>query len=151
MDLIVWGNHSPTMFPNFEEATSFDIKVTKLVKDKSYFKNEFIKRVSKRGGEVIKVKGFSSVFPAGKALCDHLHDWYHGNEENVSMAVCSDGSYGLEKGIYCSLPVLCKGNFEYEIDKTVKLSEYGKGKLGASHQELLEEKKAVLNAPEPKL
>ena len=55
---------------------------------------------------MLKAKGFSSVFPAGKALCDHLHDWYLGTDENVcvSMAVCSDGSYGIEKGIYCSFP-----------------------------------------------
>ena len=93
---------------------------------------------------MIKVKGFSSVFPAGKALCDHLHDWYHGTKENVSMSVCSDGSYGITKGIYCSLPVLCKGNFEYEIDRTIKLSEYGKKKLQDAHKELLDEKREAL-------
>ena len=88
-----------------------DVKVTKLIKD-DYFKKEFLQRVSKRGSEVMNTKGISSVMPAGKALCDHLYDWYHGTKDScISMAVCSDGCYGLEKGIYCSLPVCCKGNF----------------------------------------
>lgn len=119
--MIIWGNHSPTMFPNFEEAVVNQEKVTTIVNDEKYFKEEFLMRVSKRGSEIIKVKGFSSVFPAGKALCDHLHDWYLGtNGARTSMVVCSDGScYGIEKGIFCSLPVVCNGNFEYEVDKSV--------------------------------
>jgi len=80
-----------------------------------------MQRVAKRGSEILKAKGFTAVFPAGKALCDHLHDWFHGTQEGVlnSMAVCSDGSYGIEKDIYFSLPIQCLGNFKYKIVQDV--------------------------------
>jgi len=68
------------MFPDFENVVYNGKKVMEIVNDEDYFKNDFMKRVSKRGSEILKTKGFSAVFPAGKALCDHLHDWYHGTK-----------------------------------------------------------------------
>lgn len=142
-NLIVWGNHSPTMFPNFEEAHVGGKKVTELITDEKYLREDFCMRVAKRGSEVLQAKGFSSVFPAGKALCDHLRDWYLGTTEGscVSMGVYSDGSnYGIPKDMFCSVPVSCKGNFEYEVNTTVALSEFGTSKLKATVDELLNEK-----------
>ena len=114
------------MFPNYELATMEDVLVEKMVKDEKFFKEEFLGRVKKRGKEIIDTRGFSSVMSAGKAILDHLHDWYLGTNEgvNISMAVHSDGCYGVEKGLYCSFPVRCTGNFNYEINKDVKLSEF---------------------------
>jgi len=114
------------MFPNYEEANFENVQITKLIKDEEYLKNEFLNRVKKRGKEIIDTRGFSSVMSAGKAICDHLSEWYHGNNEGIftSMAVLSDGCYDVEKGLYCSFPVHCTGNFGYEINKDVKLSVF---------------------------
>ena len=76
--MVIWGNHSPTMFPNFEGATFEGKSVVETVNDTEWFRKDFINRVCKRGSEILKAKGFTAVFPAGKALCDHLYDWYHG-------------------------------------------------------------------------
>ena len=118
------------MFPNFENATINGKPLTEVINDEKYLKNDFCSRVAKRGSEVLHAKGFSSVFPAGKALCDHLHDWYHGSSETVSMGVYSNGArYNIPAGIYFSMPVHCTGGFGYEVDTSVQLTEYGISKL----------------------
>ena len=130
------------MFPNYEQAHMEGTAVPKLINDENFLKNDFMDRVKKRGKEIIDVRGFSSVMSAGKAILDHLHDWYQGTIEGVyvSMAVHCDGAYGVEKGLYCSFPVRCTGNFNYEVNKDVKLSEFAMSQLMTSVKELQEEK-----------
>ena len=101
------------MFPNFENATIDGKPLTEVINDEKYLKNDFCSRVAKRGSEVLHAKGFSSVFPAGKALCDHLHDWYHGSSEAVSMGVYSERNFGIAEGLYFSMPVHMTGGFGY--------------------------------------
>lgn len=90
--------------------------------DRAWLENSFIPTVQKRGGEILNVKGTSSVFSAANAVVDHLKDWHAGTEGKiVSMGVRSNGEYGIPEGLWTSLPVRCK-NFEYEVIPNIELS-----------------------------
>ena len=142
--LVIWGNHSATLFPDFTNATINGKPATGAV-DKAWLENEFIPVVQQRGAAVIAARGASSAFSAAQALIDHVKslvtatpagDWF-------SAAVVSDGSYGVEKGIVSSFPLRSKGDGGYEIVKNVTLNEFAKTKVQATIAELEKERDLV--------
>ena len=140
-DLVVWGNHSPTMFPDLFNAKVDGEKAVDKV-DMDWYENEYIPRVGKRGAEIIEARGASSAASAANAAVDHVHDWYLGADGLRSMAVPSDGSYGVAEGIVSSFPVRCSGG-EYTIEQGLEVGDFAQGKIDATVKELTEERDAV--------
>ncbi|MGB0867001.1 MAG: malate dehydrogenase [Granulosicoccaceae bacterium] len=141
--MIIWGNHSTTQVPDISHCTVAGKAAPDLV-DAAWAQEEFIPKVAKRGAEVIAARGSSSAASAGNGVIDHMASWIQGTEEGnwVSMAIPSDGSYGIEKGLIYSYPVTCK-NGDYEIVQGLEVSDFIKGKMLDSQAELLEEREAV--------
>jgi len=141
--MTVWGNHSATQYPDISNCTVDGKAVSDLV-DQSWVRDEFIPRVQKRGAEVIEARGLSSAASAGFAGLDHMRDWVHGSAEGdwVSMAVPSDGSYGISEGIIYSYPVTTKDG-KYEIVQGLDIDEFSRAKMDVTRQELEEERDAV--------
>src|SRR5919205_4539435 len=108
--MVVWGNHSPTMYPDLFNAKVRGETAWDVVGDEAWVADEFIPRVGKRGAEIIDARGASSAASAANAAIDHVHDWVNGTPEGdwVSMAVPSDGSYGVDEGLISSFPCTCK-------------------------------------------
>jgi malate dehydrogenase len=140
-DLVVWGNHSPSMFPDLFNATVDGDRAVDRV-DMDWYENTYIPRVGKRGAEVIEARGASSAASAANAAIDHVRDWVDGADGLRSMAVASDGSYGVAEGIISSFPVRCTGG-GYEIVQGLELGEFAQGKLDATVKELTGERDAV--------
>ena len=141
--MIIWGNHSSTQYPDINHAFIDGKRAGELVEN-NWIKNEFIPRVQARGAEIIKARGLSSAASAASAAIDHMNNWELGTAENdwVSMAIPSDGSYGISEGIIYSFPVTCS-NGAYEIVQGLEIDEYSNQAMQASVVELLEEKAAV--------
>ena len=141
--MIIWGNHSSTQYPDINHAFIDGKRAGELVEN-NWIKNEFIPRVQARGAEIIKARGLSSAASAASAAIDHMNNWELGTAENdwVSMAIPSDGSYGISEGIIYSFPVTCS-NGAYEIVQGLEIDEYSNQAMQASAAELLEEKAAV--------
>jgi malate dehydrogenase len=140
-DLVVWGNHSPSMFPDLFNATVGGTPAIDLV-DMDWYESEYIPRVGKRGAEVIAARGASSAASAANAAIDHVRDWVNGAEGLRSMAVASDGSYGVAEGIVSSFPVRLSGG-SYEIDQSLEVGEFAQAKIDATVKELTDERAAV--------
>jgi malate dehydrogenase len=140
-DLVVWGNHSPSMFPDLFNATVNSEKAVDRV-DMDWYESEYIPRVGKRGAEVIEARGASSAASAANAAIDHVRDWVQGADGLRSMAVASDGSYGIEEGIISSFPVRVSDG-EYEIEQGLDVDEFAQGKIDATVKELRDERAAV--------
>lgn len=144
--LAIWGNHSPTMFPDFEHALIGGKPATDVV-DRNWLEGEFLAIVQQRGKAIIDARGQSSAASAANALIDHVHDWLGGQptpEDGwVSMAVSSDGSYGVPEGILSSFPVRTDGAGNHRIVPDLELSDYARGKIDTSAQELLEEREVI--------
>jgi malate dehydrogenase len=151
-NVIIWGNHSNTQFPDISHATvslnGKDVKVSDAVKDDHWLKNEFISIVQKRGAEVIAARKLSSAMSAAKAICDHLHDWWFGTPPNrwVSMGVTSDGSYGIEAGLIYSFPVQVKPDHTFTIVQNLPIDSFARDKLDKTLAELVEERDAAQTA-----
>jgi malate dehydrogenase len=140
-DLVVWGNHSPTMFPDlFNAKVGGERAVDKV--DMDWYENEFIPRVGKRGAEIIEARGASSAASAANAAIDHVRDWMLGADGLRSMALPSDGSYGVEEGLVSSFPVRLNGG-SYEIEKGFEVEDFARAKIDRSVDELKEERDAV--------
>jgi malate dehydrogenase len=140
-DLAVWGNHSPTMFPDlFNAKVNGERAVDKV--DLDWYENEYIPRVGKRGAEIIEARGASSAASAANAAVDHVRDWMLGADGLRSMAVPSDGSYDVEEGLVSSFPVRVRGG-SYEIEQGLELEEFARAKIDRSVAELKEERDAV--------
>lgn len=141
--LAIWGNHSPSMFPNLFHAEVNGQNAADAVDDMAWYENEYLPRVGKRGAEIIDARGASSAASAANAAIDHVYDWVNGtNGEWVSMAVPSDGSYGVPEGIISSFPVTT-ANGEYEIVQGLEINEFSQGKIDATVAELVGERDAV--------
>ena len=124
-NMAVWGNHSPTMYPDLFNAKVRGERAWDAVGDEAWVADEFIPRVGKRGAEIIEARGASSAASAANAAIDHVHDWVHGTADGdwVSMAVPSDGSYGVEEGIISSFP--CRtANGEWEIVEGLDVPDF---------------------------
>jgi malate dehydrogenase len=140
-DLVVWGNHSPTMFPDLFNATVRGERAVDKV-DMDWYENEYIPRVGKRGAEIIEARGASSAASAANAAIDHVRDWVLGADGLRSMAVASDGSYGVEEGLISSFPVRLDGG-TYEIEQGLEVGDFARAKIDRSVDELKEERDAV--------
>ena len=141
--MIIWGNHSATQYPDIAHAT-VDGKPAKSLVDDSWYRDTFIPTVQQRGAAIIKARGASSAASAASSAIDHVRDWVLGTPPGdfVSMAVPSDGSYGIPEGVIYSYPVTCSGG-RYTIVQGLAIDAYSRGKMDATHQELLEERDGV--------
>jgi malate dehydrogenase len=140
-DLAVWGNHSPTMFPDLFNAKVNGERAVDQV-DMDWYENEYIPRVGKRGAEIIEARGASSAASAASAAIDHVRDWVQGSEGLRSMAVRSGGEYDVEEGIISSFPVRLSGG-TYEIAEGLEVDDFARGKIDATVNELKEERDSV--------
>jgi malate dehydrogenase len=140
---IIWGNHSATQYPDLHHAT-VDGKPAIEVVGTGWFKEHFIPTVQQRGAAIIKARGLSSAASAASAAIDHIHTWVLGSRENdwVSMAVPSDGSYGIPEGVVYSYPVTCSGG-RYSIVQGLDINEFSRERMLATHRELCEERDGV--------
>ncbi|GMI64185.1 cytosolic-NAD-dependent malate dehydrogenase 2 [Hibiscus trionum] len=140
-NVIIWGNHSSTQYPDVNHATVGDKPVRELVKDDEWLNGEFITTVQQRGAAIIKARKLSSALSAASAACDHIRDWVLGTPEGtwVSMGVYSDGSYNVPAGVIYSFPVTCK-NGEWTIVQGLAIDEFSRKKLDLTGAELTEEK-----------
>ncbi|MGK7296006.1 MAG: malate dehydrogenase [Candidatus Wenzhouxiangella sp. M2_3B_020] len=140
--MIIWGNHSATQYPDIHHTlVKGDPAVSKV--DREWYENEFIPTVQQRGAAIIKARGASSAASAASAALDHMRDWVLGTSEDwVSMGVPSDGSYGIEPGVIYSFPCTCDGG-EYRIVPDLEINEFSRGRMDATDEELREERKAV--------
>jgi malate dehydrogenase len=142
-DLVVWGNHSPTMYPDLFNAKVKGQRAWDVVDDEAWVADEFIPRVGKRGAEIIEARGASSAASAANAAIDHVRDWVLGADGLRSMAVPSTGAYGIEEGVVCSLPVRCSGG-SYEIVEGLEVPAFSQERIDRTVAELREEREAVV-------
>ena len=141
--MIVWGNHSPTMYPDYRFATIGGQPAPKVVNDPAWYRDVFIPTVGKRGAAIIEARGLSSAASAANAAVDHVRDWILGtNGKWVTMGIASDGSYGIPEGIMYGVPVTC-ANGKYERVKGLEIDEFSRGKMDGTLKELLEERDGV--------
>jgi malate dehydrogenase len=142
--MVVWGNHSPTMYPDLFNAKVRGERAWDVVGDERWVADEYIPRVGKRGAEIIEARGASSAASAANAAIDHVHDWVLGTprDEWVSMAVASPGAYGVEEGIISSFPVRTR-NGEWEIVEGLDVPEFSQERIDRTVNELKEERDAV--------
>lgn len=140
-DLVVWGNHSATQFPDLTYATIGSDSVMDLI-DHHWYVDEFIPRVAKRGAEIIEVRGKSSAASAASSAVDHMHDWINGTERWSTAAIPSDGSYGVPESLLFGFPTVARGG-EWQIVDGLELNDFQKKRIAANAAELADEKAAV--------
>ncbi|MGD9944212.1 MAG: malate dehydrogenase, partial [Burkholderiaceae bacterium] len=141
--MVVWGNHSPTMYPDYRFATIGGQPAKALVNDETWYRDTYIPTVGKRGAAIIEARGLSSAASAANAAIDHMHDWALGTQGKwVTMGIPSDGSYGIPENIIYGFPVTC-ANGEYTMVKGLDIDEFSRGKMDATLNELLEERDGV--------
>jgi len=141
--LIVWGNHSPTMYPDYRFASADGASVADLVNDQDWNANTFIPTVGKRGAAIIEARGLSSAASAANAAIDHVRDWVLGSGGKwVTQGVPSDGSYGIPEGIVFGFPVITEKG-EYRIVKDLPIDAFSQGYLDKTLAELIEERDGV--------
>lgn len=152
-NVIIWGNHSSTQYPDGTEAIVMSglsvQKAVDLINNDVWLRNVFIETVQKRGAAVINARKMSSALSAAKAAGDHMRDWFFGTEPGkfVSMGVISDGSYDTPKDIIFSFPVTIK-NKQWEIVKGIKIDDFSRKMLDATGKELMEERQEAYNVIE---
>ena len=141
----IFGNHSATQYPDFENAKIDGKAVTSVISDKAWLGGDFIKTVQQRGAAIIEARGLSSAASAANAAIDHMHDWEFGTPAGswASMAVVSDGSYGTPAGLIIGFPCRVDAQGNWSIVKDLPLSEFARGKMMASVKELEEERGVV--------
>jgi malate dehydrogenase len=140
-DLVVWGNHSPTMFPDlFNAKVGGERAVDKV--DMGWYENEYMPAVGKRGAAVIEARGASSAASAANAAIDHMRDWTQGADGLRSMGVPSKGWYGIDEGLVCSVPCRCEGG-DYRVEEGLEVTEFAQSKLDITVNELRDEREAV--------
>src|SRR3954468_7992271 len=140
-DLVIWGNHSPTMFPDLFNAKAKGERAADQV-DMDWYENEYMPAVGKRGAAIIEARGASSAASAANAAVDHVRDWVLGADGLRSMVVRSGGEYGVEEGIMSSFPVRCSGG-SYEIAEGLDVNEFAQSKIDITVDELKGERDAV--------
>lgn len=146
-NLTIWGNHSPTMVPDFDNAKISGKPLTDVITDREWLENEFMTTVQQRGKAIIEARGQSSAASAASALVNHMATWAGGRAtaegDWVSLAVPSDGSYGVPEGLISGFPCTTDGAGNYEIVQGLDLSEFTRTKLDATVAELESEREAV--------
>ena len=142
--MTIWGNHSATQYPDLFHAEVKGQNAAALVNDQAWLENDFIPTVQQRGAAIIEARGLSSAASAANAAIDHMRTWALGSATGdwVSMAIPSDGSYGVAEGIISSFPVTC-ANGKYEIVQGLDIDDFSRGRIDASVAELVEERDGV--------
>ena len=141
--LIVWGNHSPTMYPDYRFAAIGGSSVKDAINDEGWNRNTFISTVGKRGAAIIEARGLSSAASAANAAIGHIHDWVLGTDgEWTTMGIPSDGSYGIPKLVMYGFPVVCKDG-AYEIVQGLQIDDYSREMMSKTLAELEEERAGV--------
>jgi malate dehydrogenase len=141
--LIVWGNHSPTMYPDYRFATIDGKSVKDSINDAAWNKDTFIPTVGKRGAAIIDARGLSSAASAANAAIDHVHDWVLGtNGKWVTMGIPSKGEYGIPAEVIYGFPVVCE-NGEYKMIEGLEIDEFSRERMTHTLNELLEEQAGV--------
>jgi malate dehydrogenase len=142
--MTIWGNHSATQYPDLFHALVDGKNAAETVDDQDWLENTFIPTVAKRGAAIIEARGSSSAASAASATIDAARDWLFGSAENdwVSMAVASDGSYGVPEGLVSSFPVVTKDG-DWSIVQGLDIDEFSRGRIDASVAELEDERNAV--------
>ena len=141
--MIVWGNHSPTMYPDYRFASIDGKAAPAAVGDEAWYKNEFIPKVGKRGAAIIEARGLSSAASAANAAIDHMHDWALGtNGKWVTMGIPSDGSYGIPEGTIYGVPVTTV-NGKYQRVTGLEIDSFSREKMDFTLKELQEEQEGV--------
>jgi malate dehydrogenase len=146
--LAIWGNHSTTMYPDFTHARIDGKVATEVIQDRAWLEGEFLTSVQQRGAEVLKARGLSSAASAAHAAVDTVRTLHEGTKSGdwTSVAVSSDGSYGVPQGLMCSFPIQALGQGKWKIVQGLKLDEFGKKKVAATVAELQEERIAAAAA-----
>jgi malate dehydrogenase len=141
--LVVWGNHSPTMYPDYRFATVDGKPLKDLINDETWNRNTFIPTVGKRGAAIIEARGLSSAASAANAAIDHVRDWVNGsNGEWVTMGIPSDGSYGIPQDVMYGMPVIT-ANGSYTLVGDLPIDDFSREKMNATLKELEEERAGV--------
>jgi malate dehydrogenase len=139
----VWGNHSPTMYPDLFNAQVRGQQAAAVVDDQAWIENDFLPNVGKRGAAIIEARGSSSAASAASAAVDHVHDWVTGTDGRwVSMGVPSPGDYSVPEGLICGFPCTCS-NGEWSIVEGLDLDDFSRSKIDASVAELTDERDTV--------
>ncbi len=142
-NLVVWGNHSPTMYADYRFVTSGGDKVQELINDDAWNRDVFLPTVGKRGAAIIDARGLSSAASAANAAIDHIRDWVLGSKgEWVTMGIPSDGSYDIPEGIIYGFPVTTE-NGEYKIVQGLDIDAFSRERMTHTLNELLEEREGV--------
>jgi malate dehydrogenase len=143
-NMTIWGNHSASQYPDIFHAKIAGRAAAEVVSDRAWLEGEFIPTVQKRGAAIIEARGASSAASAANAAIDHIRDWMGATAEGdwVSMAVPSDGSYGVPEGILCGFPVTTSGG-KYTIVDGLEIDDFSRARIDASAAELVEERDAV--------
>ncbi len=143
-NMTIWGNHSATQYPDLFHCRVNGANAAESVNDQDWLENTFIPTVQKRGAAIIDARGLSSAASAASAAVDHVRDWMHGTPEGdwVSMAIPSDGSYGVAEGLMSSFPVTC-ANGEYSIVQDLDIDPFSRGCVDATVEELSQERDTV--------
>lgn len=141
--MTIWGNHSATQYPDISHASVSGVDAKELI-DQAWLVDEFIPVVQQRGAAIIQARGASSAASAASAAIDHMHDWALGTADDdwVSMAIPSDGSYGIEPGIVYSYPVRCR-DARYEIVEGLSIDDFSRNRMDRTETELREERAAI--------
>jgi malate dehydrogenase len=143
-NMTIWGNHSATQYPDVFHAKVKGSPAAEVIGDQDWIENDFIPTVQKRGAAVIEARGASSAASAANAAIDHVHDWVLGTPDGdwVSMAIPSDGTYGIEEGIFCGYPCTCSGG-DYTVVEGLELDEFSVARIDATVTELADERRSV--------
>jgi malate dehydrogenase len=143
-NMTIWGNHSATQYPDLFHAQIDGQNAAERIGDQAWLEQDFIPTVQQRGAAIIEARGSSSAASAASAAIDHVRDWVRGTPEGqwVSMAVPSDGSYGVPEGIISSFPVDCEDG-DWQIVQGLGIDDFSRSRIDASAAELVEERDAV--------
>ena len=142
--IIIWGNHSDTQYPDLSFVELNNLPINTIINNHEWIENSFIPTVQNRGMSIIKSRGTSSAASAANATIDHVHDWVFGTKKNdwTSMAIPSNGSYGIPEGVIYSYPTICE-NGSYKIFQGLEINEFSRNKMQITYKELLEERKLI--------
>jgi malate dehydrogenase len=142
--MTIWGNHSATQYPDLFHAEIEGAPAIERLSDRTWLEGDFIPTVQQRGAAIIEARGSSSAASAASAALDHMRDWVSGTREGdwVSMAIPSDGSYGVPEGLISSFPVTCTGG-DYSIVQGLDIDDFSRARIDASAAELVEERDTV--------
>ncbi len=143
-NMTIWGNHSTTQFPDIFHAKVSGQNAAEMIDDQRWIEDDFIPTVQKRGAAVIEARGASSAASAANAAIDHVRDWVLGtpSDDWVSMAIPSDGSYGVDEGLISSFPVTCSGG-SYDIVQGLDIDDFSRSRIDVTVNELKDERQAV--------